>query len=189
MSRSPRARTRRRRALTSTAVGIVVAAIIVTLACRSVSSSTVTEDDGVLPDGTTVFDDHFPGVANLDPGLLRALLDAARDAADDGIALYVNSGWRSPVYQNQLLDEAVAAYGSEAEADRWVAAADTSAHVSGAAVDIGYVDATVWLSEHGASHGLCQIYGNEPWHYELRPEAVSSGCPPPATVGAVLDHR
>ena len=45
------------------------------------------------------------------------------------------------------------------------------------------------MSEHGASHGLCQIYGNEPWHYELRPKAVSSGCPPLAAVGAVLNHR
>ena len=38
--------------------------------------------------------------------------------------------------------------------------------------------ADAWLSEHGAAYGLCQIYGNEPWHYELRPEAVDHGCPP-----------
>ena len=25
--------------------------------------------------------------------------------------------------------------------------------------------------------GLCQIYGNEPWHYELRSEAIDHGCP------------
>ena len=54
---------------------------------------------------------------------------------------------------------------------------DTSPHVSGDAVDIGPSDATAWLSEHGAGYGLCQIYGNEPWHYELRPEAVDHGCP------------
>ena len=59
-----------------------------------------------------------------------------------------------------------------------MATADTSAHVSGDAVDIGPADATAWLSEHGAAYGLCQIYGNEPWHYELRPEAVDHGCPP-----------
>jgi len=35
-----------------------------------------------------------------------------------------------------------------------------------------------WLSEDGADYGLCQVYGNEPWHYELRPEAVDDGCPP-----------
>ena len=28
------------------------------------------------------------------------------------------------------------------------------------------------------TYGLCQIYGNEPWHYELRPEAIDRGCPP-----------
>lgn len=180
MSRIPAPWRRSRRTLRSTAGGLVViaAAVVGTLVCQSMSSSAVTQDDGVLPDGTTVFDGQFPGVANLDPGLLRALLDAARDAADDGIDVYVNSGWRSPEYQNQLLREAVAEFGSEGEADRWVATADTSAHVAGAAVDIGRVDATVWLSEHGASYGLCQVYGNEPWHYELRPEAISGGCPP-----------
>jgi hypothetical protein len=35
-----------------------------------------------------------------------------------------------------------------------------------------------WLSEHGAHYGLCQIYRNESWHYELRPEATVRGCPP-----------
>jgi hypothetical protein len=59
-----------------------------------------------------------------------------------------------------------------------VATAETSAHVSGDAVDIGPADATVWLSRHGAEYGLCQIYRNEPWHYELRPEAIEHGCPP-----------
>ena len=52
-----------------------------------------------------------------------------------------------------------------------------SAHVSGHAVDIGPVNAAAWLSEHGAEYGLCQIYGNEPWHYELRSEAIDHGCP------------
>jgi hypothetical protein len=50
--------------------------------------------------------------------------------------------------------------------------------VSGDAVDIGPSDATTWLSEHGAEYGLCQIYSNEPWHYELRPDASDHGCPP-----------
>ena len=50
--------------------------------------------------------------------------------------------------------------------------------MSGDAVDIGPSDATAWLSEHGAEYGLCQIYRNEPWHYELRPDAIDHGCPP-----------
>ncbi len=126
----------------------------------------------------TVFDDEIPAVANLDPDLLGALRQAATDAAGDGVEFFVNSGWRSPEYQEQLLHEAVSEYGSEEEAARWVATADTSAHVSGDAVDIGPFDATAWLSEHGAEYGLCQIYSNESWHYELRPEAIYDGCPP-----------
>jgi D-alanyl-D-alanine carboxypeptidase len=136
------------------------------------------ETDGAVPDGTTVFDDEIPGVANLDPDLLGALRQAASDAADDGVELYVDSGWRSPEYQDQLLREAVSEYGSEEEAARWVATAEASAHVSGDAVDIEPDDATAWLSEHGAEYGLCQIYSNEPWHYELRPVAIDHGCPP-----------
>jgi zinc D-Ala-D-Ala carboxypeptidase len=194
------ARTTTRRTLRPTAVGlaVVTAAIIAILVHQSASSSApsfseiprgdhggatsevdgaVTEVDGALPDGVTVFDDQYPGVANLDPDLFQALLDAATDAAHDGVEFFVDSGWRSPEYQNQLLREAVSEYGSEEEAARWVTTADTSAHVSGDAVDIEHFDATAWLSEYGAEYGLCQIYRNEPWHYELRPQAIDVGCP------------
>jgi hypothetical protein len=136
------------------------------------------EADGAVPAGTTVFDDGVPGVAKLRPALLRALRRAATDAADDGVDFYVNSGWRSPEYEEQLRREAISKYGSEQEAARWVATPSTSAHVSGDAVDIGPSSATAWLSEHGAEYGLCQIYANEPWHYELRRAAVERGCPP-----------
>jgi hypothetical protein len=136
------------------------------------------EADGAVPDGVTVFDDAIPAVAKLDPALLGALRQAATDAQDDGVEFVVDSGWRSPEYQERLLQEAISEYGSEAEAARWVAGPDTSAHVSGDAIDLGR-DAAAWLSGHGAAYGLCQIYGNESWHYELRPEAVDHGCPPP----------
>ena len=136
------------------------------------------ETAGAVPDGTTVFDDELPGVANLDADLLGALRRAATRAANDGVVLLVDSGWRSPEYQERLLREAVSKYGSEEEAARWVASPDTSAHVSGDAVDIGPSGAAAWLSQHGAEYGLCQIYGNEPWHYELRTEAITHGCPP-----------
>jgi D-alanyl-D-alanine carboxypeptidase len=144
---------------------------------RSEHRGALGEADGAVPDGTTVFDDEVSGVANLDPALLGALREAATDAADDGVEFFVDSGWRSPEYQQRLLQEAVSKYGSEEEAARWVATPNTSAHVSGDAVDIGPSDATAWLSEHGAEYGLCQIYSNEPWHYELRPEASDHGCP------------
>ncbi len=136
------------------------------------------EQDGVLPDGVTVFDDEYVGVSNLDPELLQAVREAATDAAAEGIELEVTSGWRSPEYQEQLLRDAISEYGSEAEAARWVATADTSLHVAGDAIDVGPSAAIGWFSEHGAGYGLCQIYRNEPWHYELRPDAVDHGCPP-----------
>jgi LAS superfamily LD-carboxypeptidase LdcB len=117
-------------------------------------------------------------VAKLDPGLLGALRRAATVAAADGVEFYVDSGWRSAGYQEQLLREAISKYGSEQEAARWVAPPNRSAHVSGDAVDIGPTGAAGWLSEHGAEYGLCRIYGNEPWHFELRPEAIAHGCPP-----------
>ena len=143
----------------------------------AMADGAVTEADGVMPDGVTVFDEQYPGVVNLHPDLLNALRDSATDAAADGIEFIVNSGWRSAEYQDQLLDEAVATYGSEVEAARWVATADTSAHVSGDAVDIGASDAAAWLSDNGSRYGLCPIYDNEPWHFELRPEAIVQGCP------------
>jgi D-alanyl-D-alanine carboxypeptidase len=160
-------------AVAAVIVGIVVVPHAVSLA----APAAITQADGVLPTDVSVFDDRYAGVANLKPALLRALRTAAADAADDGIEIYVNSGWRSPDYQNQLLREAVSEYGSAAEAARWVATAKTSPHVSGDAVDIGHSDADAWLSTHGADYGLCQIYRNEPWHFELRPEAANDRCP------------
>jgi D-alanyl-D-alanine carboxypeptidase len=142
----------------------------------SSSSRALGEAGGAVPEGTTVFDGEIPGVAKLDPALRGALRRAATNAADDGVEFVVDSGWRSPAYQEHLLHEAVLKYGSEAEAARWVATPKASAHVSGNAVDLGPSGAA-WSSEHGAAYGLCQIYRNEPWHYELRPEAIDHGCP------------
>jgi zinc D-Ala-D-Ala carboxypeptidase len=134
------------------------------------------EVGGAAPADTAILGGD-PGVANLDPALLGALRQAATDASADGVEFIVDSGWRSPEHQERLFREAILKYGSEEEAARWVATPNTSAHVSGDAVDIGR-DGTAWLSEHGARYGLCQVYGNEPWHFELRLEAVERGCPP-----------
>jgi zinc D-Ala-D-Ala carboxypeptidase len=144
--------------------------------------------DGAVPYRTTVFDDAVAGVANLDPALLAAVRRAASDASRDGLVFYVNSGWRSPEYQRHLRREAVARYGSEEAASRWVSTPETSAHVAGHAVDIGPPASAAWLGRHGAAYGLCQIYRNEPWHYELRPEAVVHG-PPPMYDNPSVDPR
>jgi zinc D-Ala-D-Ala carboxypeptidase len=191
---APARRTRRIVLVSLAILGVAIAALVVQLpqpAAPPPSSSAVAgpptrrqtaldEGDGVVPDGAavSVFDDETPAVGKLDPDLLDALRWAATDAQADGVGLLVNSGWRSPEYQQRLLQDAVVEYGSQEEAAQWVATPETSAHVSGDAVDIGPVDAAAWLSEHGAAYGLCQIYGSESWHYELRPDAVDYGCPP-----------
>ncbi|KRF20665.1 hypothetical protein ASG90_19055 [Nocardioides sp. Soil797] len=122
-------------------------------------------------------DDAVTATTHLDPDLRAALRRATEVAADDGVRFHVNSGWRSAAHQEELLQDAIAEYGSEAEAERWVATPETSAHVSGDAVDLGPPESARWLAEHGADFGLCQIYRNEPWHFELRPAAVVGGCP------------
>ncbi|MGW4405961.1 D-alanyl-D-alanine carboxypeptidase family protein [Nonomuraea sp. NPDC004702] len=156
--------------------GTLAAGVVVHRAVTSLTVSAYDEAEGAVPEGVTVFDDGVPAVAGLDADLLRALRRAAAEAAGDGVEFVVNSGRRSPAYQERLRREAVARYGSEREAARWVASPDTSLHVSGEAVDLGAA-AAGWLSAHGAAYGLCQIYRNEPWHYELRPAAAGRGCP------------
>lgn len=137
------------------------------------------EADGVIRDGDqpTVFDVDRAAVGNLDPALLAALQRAATDAEHAGITLRVNSGWRTPALQERMLQDAIVQYGSEEEARRWVATPETSEHVTGDAVDLGPLPALDWLTQRGWRYGLCQIYANESWHYELRPEAVDEGCP------------
>ena len=108
-----------------------------------------------------------PSVDRLDPDLLAAVRAAMRDARADGVAMSITSGWRSRAHQQRLFDEAVATYGGAAEARRYVAPPDASAHVTGDAVDIGPTEADAWLARHGAAYGLCQVFANEDWHFEL----------------------
>jgi hypothetical protein len=179
-----RAATRRTRILRIRAAGVLIAIAAIAgalghgLSASSPSPAAAPVDVPRVEHRRAVIDDGTPGVANLDPVLLDALRRAATDAAADGIILRVQSGWRSPEHQERLLREAVLRYGSEAEAARWVATPETSLHVSGDAVDVGPPDAAAWLSARGAAYGLCRIYANEPWHYELRPGARDHGCPP-----------
>ncbi|WP_220347266.1 M15 family metallopeptidase [Microbacterium bovistercoris] len=123
------------------------------------------------------FDDGNPTVTKLDAGLLGALREAATAARRDGIEMVVNSGWRTPERQEQLLVEAISTYGSREAAAKWVAPADKSSHVHGEAVDIGDLEAAIWLGQNGAEFGLCQTYANEQWHFEYRESAPREGCP------------
>jgi LAS superfamily LD-carboxypeptidase LdcB len=180
-----------RRGPRSIAVAVVAAATTLTALFMSQSSSsdaavpdvsspgglasTVAQPTGRPPVVPQVSEDR--ATSGLDPDLAAALQRATAHARDDGVDIEVTSGWRSAEHQQRLLLEAIGRYGSKEEAARWVATPETSPHVSGDAIDVGPKAATDWLAQHGAAYGLCQIYANESWHYELRPSAVDDGCP------------
>ena len=161
-----RKRIRRNRLVTLAAA---VAAAAVFLGQQSPESSSWT-----APPHIPVLRAEPRSETGLDPDLTRAVRRAQEDASAAGIEIQIRSGRRSPEEQARLLREAIAKYGSHEQAARWVATPETSPHVSGDAVDIGPPAAAAWLAQHGPAYGLCRIYANEPWHFELRPR----GCPP-----------
>lgn len=134
---------------------------------------------GWLPDGETLspFDTSNPAVTNLDPALLAAVEKAADAAKAQGVDLRINSGWRSTGFQQRLFDEAVRTYGNADTARQFVASPEASKHVVGQAVDVAPVQADEWLIRNGQQFGLCQIYANEIWHFELAVDQQGN-CPP-----------
>ena len=134
---------------------------------------------GWLPDGTTLspFDVSNPIVGQLDPALLKAIQDATGKASAEGIDIRINSGWRSKGFQQRLFDDGVRTYGSVEKAKEFVASPEVSNHVKGKAVDIAPVEADKWLIRNGPQFGLCQIYANEIWHFELAVDDQGR-CPP-----------
>ncbi|MGV0814359.1 M15 family metallopeptidase [Mycolicibacterium boenickei] len=139
----------------------------------------MTQGDGSLSEGQvlTPFDVQNPAIGRLDPRLLAAIQNAANAAAAEGVTMTITSGWRSADFQQSLLDEAVQTYGSLAAARRYVQTPAASRHVSGEAVDIGGLQADHWLIANGGRFGLCQIYANELWHFELVADPAGN-CPP-----------
>jgi zinc D-Ala-D-Ala carboxypeptidase len=134
---------------------------------------------GWIPDGQTLspFDVSNPAVVQLDPALRDAVQAAANAAKQQGIELRINSGWRSRGFQERLFGDAVRTYGSVDAARQFVASPDVSKHVVGQAVDIAPVEADKWLIANGPQFGLCQIYANEIWHFELAVDQQGN-CPP-----------
>jgi LAS superfamily LD-carboxypeptidase LdcB len=123
------------------------------------------------------FDVENPVVGFLDPLLVKAIQAATRAAIAEGVDVKLTSGWRSKGFQKRLFDEAVTAYGSVDGASQFVASPDRSMHVVGKAVDVGPVVADEWMIHNGPRFGLCQIYANEIWHFELAVDAQGN-CPP-----------
>ncbi|GAA0964666.1 M15 family metallopeptidase [Actinocorallia libanotica] len=127
--------------------------------------------------GLDPFANDHAAITELDARLLRAVREAATKAKADGVDLFITSGWRSADYQRRLFSQAITRYGGRKAAERYVLPPEKSAHVEGKAVDIGPTDAADWLGRQGPAFGLCQIYTNEMWHFEL---ATRPGgpCPP-----------
>ncbi|WP_461474201.1 M15 family metallopeptidase [Microbacterium sp. HJ5] len=131
---------------------------------------------GSIATPVSIDDGSLPAIAKLDPALREAVRAAGAAAAAEGVELGITGGWRSREYQQWLLEDAIESYGDEGIARQFVATPDRSHHVSGDAVDIGSLDAQLWLIEHGAQWGLCQIYANERWHFELATDP-GGACP------------
>lgn len=110
--------------------------------------------------------DSFP---RLNPEFLSSLQAMFGAAPPDIQAnLRIMSGFRSPERQAQLWQNALAKYGSEEVARKWIAPPGRSNHNHGQAVDLRYLDpaATAWAHENAAKFGLSFPLANENWHIE-----------------------
>jgi zinc D-Ala-D-Ala carboxypeptidase len=125
----------------------------------------------------------------------NALLDLLAQARGDGVVIIPISGFRTAAYQEVLFQKAVAKYGSEAAAVRWVGRPGHSEHHTGLVVDLGEEDSPAcdveplfektrafdWLKSHAARFGFELSYPRdnprgvhyEPWHWRFigTPEA------------------
>jgi hypothetical protein len=138
---------------------------------RDAGDAGLTDDDGYIPEGTSLdLDSDLPAVTRLSPDLLSALREAqaAMKQEGDGADITIADGWRSERYQQYLFAQAVHRYGSEEEAEKWAKRGADSEHVRGEAVDIADAGAMDFLNRFGNEWGLCQVYANEAWHFELR---------------------
>lgn len=177
------------------AVGAVVVLTLVLAACAAgpriadsfrpaANPADLTDADGYIAPGDTLpLTSDKPAITKLNPTLLTALRSANRAAEDQrGITIKITDGWRSERYQDFLFEQAVQKYGSEDAASEWVKRGTESQHVSGDAVDVATADAMDFLNRFGNEWGLCQVYANEIWHFELR-TTPGVTCPPMAADG------
>ena len=142
------------------------------------TGDTVPRQQGAAP----VIDDANPAQpppepGAIDPALSRAFGSARVAALKEGVDLQVTSGFRSTATQQRLYNQAIARYGSPANARHWVLPPAESAHVKGLAVDVGPSAAAAWLERHGVRYGLCRRYVNEWWHFERLAPAIGQQCP------------
>jgi LAS superfamily LD-carboxypeptidase LdcB len=102
------------------------------------------------------------GWAEVEVKTAKAFLTMQAAAAEDGIGLYIRSGFRSHEIQQWLYQAYKEGYGNKA------ARPGFSNHQSGSALDIYLPDpATLeWLNKHGRRFGFKRTVKGEPWHWE-----------------------
>lgn len=122
-------------------------------------------------------EDYNPGV---DPEAQSALDEMSAAASEDGISLWVQSGFRSYSYQSQLYEN-YAAQDGYAEADRYSARPGHSEHQTGLAFDLNSLSTSFgetaegkWLAANCWKYGFIIRYPQgkesvtgymyEPWH-------------------------
>jgi D-alanyl-D-alanine carboxypeptidase len=118
-----------------------------------------------------------------------ALTNLMTQARSSSVAIIPISGFRTIVYQESLFRKAVAKYGSEDAAVRWVARPGNSEHHSGLAIDLGDEEnpacdveppfeetrAFYWLRQNAAQFGFELSFPRnnprgvnyEPWHWRF----------------------
>jgi soluble lytic murein transglycosylase-like protein len=92
-----------------------------------------------------------------------------REARADGVALVINSAFRSDAEQAELW--------RRHPDPRWVAPPGTSLHRNGTELDLGPAAAYAWLAAHAGRFHFVQRYSWEPWHYgyTLNPGSTLGG--------------
>ena len=134
--------------------------------------------------------DCFGRPQQLTPAAYRAWAAMKRDAAGEGVAMFLVSAFRSPRYQHDLIARKLAIGQSIEEILAVNAAPGYSEHHTGRALDIGAPDCEVltemfectpafrWLAGNAERYGFHMSYprGNklgiayEPWHWCHREE-------------------
>ncbi len=116
-------------------------------------------DGGARPDAISGLQDPFEQS-------MAAMFAAAPPEIRE--QLRVGSAYRSNERQAELWANALAKYGDEATARKWVAPPGRSQHNHGNAIDLRYLSpaAQEWVHANAAQFGLAFPLANEPWHIE-----------------------
>lgn len=148
-------------------------------------------DEVPLPDNWTVTP-SFIGEESVDIRIYDSLNSMINAAHEDGITLWICSGYRSVEEQEIILDREIKLHMSNGMSEedarslslRTIARPGHSEHHTGLVVDLNDVDnafeeteAYRWLSEHAEDYGFVQRYrsdkveftgiDNESWHYRF----------------------